>query len=64
MSAGISYYPRDGDNTIELVQKADQAMYQAKKEGKNRFFYYSEPSQESLNLNIPIMSVETYASIL
>lgn len=45
MSAGISLYPQDGDTTVELVQKADQAMYEAKSEGKNRVRYYCEPPQ-------------------
>ncbi len=42
MSAGISFYPQDADNTIELIHKADQAMYKAKKGGKNRIAYYND----------------------
>ncbi|MGB5965684.1 MAG: diguanylate cyclase [Sulfurimonadaceae bacterium] len=47
MSAGISFYPQDADNTVELVQKADQAMYKAKKSGKNRINYYGESLKET-----------------
>ncbi len=46
MSAGISLYPQDGENTVDLVHKADQAMYKAKKAGKNRIRYYREPLQK------------------
>ncbi|WP_134701660.1 diguanylate cyclase domain-containing protein [Ammoniphilus sp. YIM 78166] len=34
-SIGISFFPEDGAKLDELLDKADQAMYQAKKSGKN-----------------------------
>jgi len=34
-SIGVSIYPEDGKNTDELMQNADQAMYNSKKEGGN-----------------------------
>jgi diguanylate cyclase (GGDEF)-like protein len=39
-SIGISIFPDDADNPIQLVKQADQAMYLAKQSGKNtcRFF--------------------------
>lgn len=37
-SAGISVAPKDGLNLEELYQKADQALYEAKKQGKSRFY--------------------------
>ena len=40
-SVGISIYPSDTDNTEELVMKADIAMYQAKKLGKNTYRFYN-----------------------
>jgi diguanylate cyclase (GGDEF)-like protein/PAS domain S-box-containing protein len=36
-SAGISFYPKDGDNADELIKNADLAMYQAKAFGKNQY---------------------------
>lgn len=48
MSAGISFYPQDADNAIELIDKADEAMYKAKKAGKNQIHYYDEPLDTTL----------------
>lgn len=36
VSAGISSFPVNGSESIELLKKADSAMYQSKKLGKNK----------------------------
>jgi len=36
LSAGIAVYPLEGSTIEEVVHKADQAMYRAKSEGRNR----------------------------
>jgi len=36
-SIGISYYPKDGDTSEILINKADKAMYRAKKSQKNHY---------------------------
>lgn len=36
ISLGISTYPEDGVNERDLIKKADEALYRAKKGGKNR----------------------------
>ena len=39
-SFGISIYPTDGDDIKDLITKADNTMYEAKKSGKNRYQFY------------------------
>ncbi|MDD3592975.1 diguanylate cyclase [Sulfurovum sp.] len=39
MSIGASIYPYDGTSPELLIETADQAMYRAKKGGKNRIEY-------------------------
>jgi len=39
MSIGASIFPDDGINAEELIHSADEAMYRAKKRGKNRIEY-------------------------
>ncbi len=36
ISLGISVFPRDGQTKEELIWKADQHLYEAKREGRNR----------------------------
>ncbi|MED4229637.1 GGDEF domain-containing protein, partial [Neobacillus cucumis] len=44
-SIGISIFPEDGKTVETLIKRADFAMYQAKKEGKNNFKFYSSNNQ-------------------
>jgi diguanylate cyclase (GGDEF)-like protein len=43
-SIGISFYPQDGISSDLVLEKAGTAMYQAKREGGNRFDLYSPQS--------------------
>lgn len=41
-SVGIALYPDHGDDAETLLHHADQAMYQAKQQGKNTFRFFTE----------------------
>jgi len=42
VSIGIAIFPAHGSSGEVLLQKADQALYEAKRMGKNKVFIYSE----------------------
>ena len=39
-SAGIAFAPQDGDTFMELYQKADLALYQVKRSGRDGYRIY------------------------
>ncbi|WP_445369639.1 EAL domain-containing protein [Methylomonas sp. BW4-1] len=45
VSIGIALYPDDAETMEELLKKADQAMYAAKKLGRGRFCYFTPAMQ-------------------
>jgi diguanylate cyclase (GGDEF)-like protein len=36
ISGGLATFPEDGTSTTELIQSADEALYEAKQTGRNR----------------------------
>ncbi len=48
-SLGISIYPEDGENADHLLQNADQAMYQCKKNNGNMFLFYHQMQPQNKN---------------
>lgn len=40
-SIGICIFPRDGKNSVELLKRADLALYRAKNAGRHTFAFYS-----------------------
>lgn len=45
VSFGISNFPEDGEEVLDLLIKADQALYQAKSLGRNRVEVYTKPTE-------------------
>lgn len=46
-SIGITLFPNDATAIDALLKNADQAMYAAKQQGRNRFHYFTASMQES-----------------
>ncbi len=44
-SSGVTLYPQDNSDPDTLLRHADQAMYQAKQQGRNRYFFF-DPEQD------------------
>lgn len=45
VSVGIAFHPSDGRTSVALMHAADQAIYAAKTQGKNRFMRHSVISE-------------------
>lgn len=48
-SIGVSFYPQDDSDADILIRHADQAMYEAKKTGKNRFHLFDSEHDAVMN---------------
>lgn len=46
-SVGITLYPQDARDIDTLLKNADQAMYSAKNQGRNRYRYFTESMQQA-----------------
>src|SRR5688572_15900323 len=53
ISVGISSFPHDSTDPIELVEMADSALYRAKREGRNRVCAYRDLTPEELSRELP-----------
>jgi len=53
ISIGISTFPQDSSDPIELVEMADSALYRAKREGRNRVSAYHDLSHSELQQSLP-----------
>jgi diguanylate cyclase (GGDEF)-like protein len=54
MSMGVVTFPTSGTDVNELIKKADIAMYEAKKSGKNRYTFYDEGNDSNSSKRLDI----------
>jgi diguanylate cyclase (GGDEF)-like protein/PAS domain S-box-containing protein len=55
-SVGIALFPRDGESAEELLKRADLAMYQAKKSGRDNHQFYSAGSETRISAGLDMES--------
>ena len=53
-SIGISVFPDDAEDKAALFQNVDQAMYAAKRQGKNRYLHFLPSLQENTKARIAL----------
>ncbi len=53
ISLGVSRFPQDSTDPIELVEMADSALYRAKREGRNRVCSYCDTQPEDIKKPLP-----------
>jgi PleD family two-component response regulator len=53
MSIGVSSFPSDSSDPIELVEMADSALYRSKREGRNRVSAYRDITDKELRATLP-----------
>jgi diguanylate cyclase (GGDEF)-like protein/PAS domain S-box-containing protein len=53
-SVGVSLFPRDGSNMVELLKHSDTAMYQAKDRGRNNVQMFSEVMNRKLKHRVAV----------
>lgn len=55
-SMGITLYPEDAEEVEQLLMNADQAMYVAKKRGRNRFSYFTPSLKEEAQARLKLIN--------
>src|SRR3970282_313556 len=53
-SIGVTLYPEDATEIEALLKNADQAMYAAKKQGRNRYSYFTSSMQQAVQTRMQI----------
>jgi len=56
-SLGISVYPDDASSVEEMLRHADSAMYKAKNEPANSYFYFSDDLQIAMNRRLEVGNI-------
>ncbi|MGD1984025.1 MAG: EAL domain-containing protein [Chromatiaceae bacterium] len=54
LSIGISVYPNDGENASDLLRNADVAMYHAKEQGRNSYYFFADSMNKDVSRRLAI----------
>lgn len=53
-SVGVSMYPSDGDDAVQILKNADTAMYRSKEKGRNRITFFSPEMNEKMERRLAL----------
>ncbi len=53
-SIGISFYPKDAQDEVNLMKNADIAMYQAKKNGRSQYNFFTQELNNEIQQDIQL----------
>ncbi len=53
-SLGIALFPGDGDDPDTLMKRADAAMYRSKREGRNRYHFFSKAVDDAASARLQL----------
>ncbi len=60
-SMGIAVFPDDGEDLESLLKNADTAMYRAKKDGRNRFRFFTQEMQARSGRHLELVNALRHA---
>ena len=56
-SMGITLFPKDSNDTNQLIMNADAAMYKAKAGGKNSYMFYKDAMKDEIRLRMEVEEI-------
>jgi diguanylate cyclase (GGDEF)-like protein/PAS domain S-box-containing protein len=54
VSVGVAVSPVDGEDTVEILQNADAAMYRAKERGRNQYAFFTKQQENRARENVTL----------